>query len=207
MAEPGSTNTYPGSKPMNEKASTGAPARTGSATGLSTAGVADQAMAAGRELKDKAFDATDAPMKVVRDKASELTDVAKDLAAQATGSLVDTVKDKQHAGADYVQKIADTMRRAAREFEADVPMAAPYIRDIASRVDDVAHSVRDGNLSDLVGEAQAFAKRQPTAFLALSMVAGFGLVRLWKISSTAGTGSRDTMSSSPSPKPVAGREW
>ena len=75
------------------------------------------------------------------------------------------------------------MRRAAREFDTDLPIAGTYIRKAASQVEDVSDQIRNGNLNDLVRNTQSFARRQPTAFLGLAVLAGFGAVRFLKSSS------------------------
>jgi hypothetical protein len=74
------------------------------------------------------------------------------------------------------------MRRAAREFDADLPIAGTYIRKAAEQVDGVSEGIRKGNLNDLVRSAQSFARRQPTAFLGIAVLAGFGVVRFLKSS-------------------------
>jgi hypothetical protein len=74
------------------------------------------------------------------------------------------------------------MRRAAREFDTDLPIAGTYIRKAAEQVDGVSDGIRNGNLNDLVRKAQSFARRQPTAFLGIAVLAGFGVVRFLKSS-------------------------
>jgi hypothetical protein len=74
------------------------------------------------------------------------------------------------------------MRRAAREFDHDLPIAGAYIRKAASQIEGVSDQIKTGNFSDLVSGAQAFARRQPTAFLGLAVLAGFGAVRFLKSS-------------------------
>ena len=71
---------------------------------------------------------------------------------------------------------------AASEFDDDLPIAGTYIRKAASQVENVADKLRTGNFNDLVQGAQSFARRQPTAFLGLAVLAGFGVVRFLKSS-------------------------
>ena len=78
------------------------------------------------------------------------------------------------SGADYVGTLANTIRRAAREFDTDLPIAGTYIRKAATQVEGVSDQIRNGNLSDLVRNTQSFARRQPTAFLGLAVLVGFG---------------------------------
>src|SRR5213076_3234937 len=114
------------------------------------------------------------------DHASDFVDTAKDVASQATDKLKQTVEGQKSAGADYVGGLADTIRRAAREFDSDLPVAGTYIRKAASQVEGVADTIRTGNFKDMVRSAQSFVRRQPTAFLGMAVLAGFGVVRFLK---------------------------
>jgi hypothetical protein len=159
----------------------------GSSPGLdkaTTAGksVADQAISASREIKEKAIGVATASAETIKGQASDFVDAAKDVASQATDKLKQTVEGQKTAGADYVGSLADTIRRAASEFDNDLPIAGTYIRKAASQVEGVADKLRTGNFSDLVQGAQSFARRQPTAFLGLAVLAGFGVVRFLKSS-------------------------
>lgn len=144
--------------------------------------VADQALSVGRDLKDKARDMAGTSSEAIKDQASEFVDAAKDIASQATDKLKQTVDGQKSAGAEYVGGLADTMRRAAREFDGDLPIAGTYIRKAASHVEGVADSIKTGNFNDLVRGAQSFARRQPTAFLGIAVLAGFSVVRFLKSS-------------------------
>src|ERR1700676_308391 len=143
--------------------------------------VTDQAVSAGRDLKDKAID-----------MAGSSSEAIKGLASHATDKLKQTVDGQKSAGAEYVGSLADTIRRAAREFDSDLPIAGTYIRQAASQVEGVAETIRTGNFNDLVKGAQSFARRQPTAFLGMAVLAGFGVVRFLKSSAndTEGSGPR-----------------
>jgi len=157
----------------------------------STKSLADQALSAGQDLTEKAKDLAGNSADALKVHASDLADAAKDVASQATDKLKDAVNDRKSSGAEYVGTIAQTMRRAAREFDADLPMAGTYIRKAAEQVDSVSQGIKNGNLGDLVQNAQSFARRQPTAFLGIAVLAGFGVVRFLKSSaesnSTSGT--------------------
>lgn len=144
--------------------------------------VADQALSASRELKDKAVGMAGSSAEAIKGRASEAMDAAKDMASQATDKLKQTVDGQKNAGADYVGNLADTMRRAAREFDHDLPIAGAYIRKAAAQIEGVSDQIKTGDISDLVRGAQSFARRQPTAFLGLAVLAGFGAVRFLKSS-------------------------
>ena len=149
----------------------------------STKSLGEQAMSAGKDLTDKAKHLAETSSDKIKGQASDLVDAAKDVASQATDKFKDTVSAQKASGAEYVGSLADTMRRAAREFDTDLPMAGTYIRKAASQVEGVSDQIRNGTLNDLVRNTQSFARRQPTAFLGLAVLAGFGAVRFLKSSS------------------------
>jgi uncharacterized phage infection (PIP) family protein YhgE len=153
--------------------------------------LADQALAASRDLKEKATDMAGSSTEAIKGRASDAMDAAKDMASQATDKLKQTVDDQKNLGADYVGNLADTMRRAAREFDHDLPIAGAYIRKAASQIEGVSDQIKTGNFSDLVSGAQAFARRQPTAFLGLAVLAGFGAVRFLKSSASSSDASSE----------------
>jgi uncharacterized protein (UPF0548 family) len=159
-----------------------AAASTAKGVGDQVKSVADQALSAGRDLKDKAIDVAGSSADALKGHASDLLDSAKDVASQTTDKLKQTVDGQKIAGAEYVGSLANTMRRAAREFDGDLPIAGTYIRKAASQVEGMSESIKTGNLNDLVRGAQSFARRQPTAFLGMAVLAGFGVVRFLKSS-------------------------
>jgi hypothetical protein len=166
---------------------TGAQTGPGSSQGFEKAAttpksVTDQAISAGRDVKDKAIGLAAASSETIKNQASEFVDAAKDVASEATDKLKQTVDSQKSAGADYVGSLAGTIRRAAKEFDGDLPIAGSYIRKAASQVESVADTIRTGNFKDLVRGAQSFARRQPTAFLGMAVLAGFGVVRFLKSS-------------------------
>lgn len=146
---------------------------------------ADQARGAARDLKDRASDIAGASSEAIQRQGSEFVDAAKEMAAQTGDKIKQSVDGQKAAGAEYVSTLADTIRRAAHEFDNDLPIAATYIRKAASQVESVSDSIRNGNLNDLLRGAQSFARRQPTAFLGIAVLAGFGVIRFLKSSSTS----------------------
>jgi hypothetical protein len=154
--------------------------------------VADQALAASRDLKEKAAGLAGSSAEAIKGRASEAMDAARNMASQATDKLKQTVDDQKNVGADYVGNLADTLRRAAREFDRDLPIAGAYIRKAASQIEGVSDQIKTGNFSDLVSGAQAFARRQPTAFLGLAVLAGFGAVRFLRSSANTSDTSSES---------------
>ncbi len=158
----------------------------------STKSLSEQAIAAGKDITDKAKDVAESSADKIKSQASDLVDAAVDVAAQATDKLKGAVNDGKASSADYVGTLANTIRRAAREFDTTLPIAGTYIRKAATQVEGVSDQIRNGNLKDLVRKTQSFARNQPTAFLGLAVLAGFGAVRFLKSSSEETGSSSET---------------
>ncbi|MBR0989649.1 hypothetical protein JQ580_02840 [Bradyrhizobium japonicum] len=137
---------------------------------------------AGAEMKQRAGDALQASSDLARDKFKEATDAAKEVADGAMDKIEGEAGQKQQAGADFVDRLAGNFREAARAFEKDVPLAARGINSAADYVEDAATKIRDGSFRDVLEGATDFAKRQPAAFLGMSVLAGFAVVRFLKAS-------------------------
>lgn len=162
------------------------------ATRTSPQGLKDKVTEASNEVRQKAGDAFEASANAARDAVGDIAGAAKNVASHAADRLGDQVSAQQTAGADYIGRFAGNVRGAARAFEQDAPFAARGINMAANYVDDAAEKIRTGTFSDLVDGATSFARRQPAAFLGLTVLAGFALVRFLKASSNET--QSDTMS-------------
>jgi hypothetical protein len=148
----------------------------------STQNLKDQMADAGAEMKQRASDALRASTDVARDKFKEAADDAKDMASGTADQLQEQARQQQRTGADFVERFAGNIREAARAFEGNAPFAARGINSAAEYVEDAAEKIRNGSFRDLVDGATDFAKRQPVAFLGISVLAGFAAVRFLKAS-------------------------
>ena len=89
-------------------------------------------------------------------------------------------KKQKAAGADYVGNVASIIRRTAYEFDTDIPQAGHYIRKAAAQLENVSEAMRNRNMSEIVGNVQQFARKQPTAFFGAAVLIGFAAVRFLK---------------------------
>jgi hypothetical protein len=142
----------------------------------------DQVVEAGAEMKQRAGDALRASADIARDKFKDAADVAKDVASGTADQLEGQAREKQRSSADFIERFAGNIREAARVFENDAPFAARGINSAAEYVEDAAEKIRNGSFRDLVDNATDFAKRQPAAFLGISVLAGFAAVRFLRAS-------------------------
>jgi gas vesicle protein len=136
-----------------------------------------------------------------REQATTVADSAKDLASKASEKLMNSVEEQKAAGADFVSGMAGALRRAAHEF-GEVPQAEQYIRLAANQIDSVSEAFRKRDVNQLVSDVQGFARRQPTAFLGMAVLAGFAAVRFLKTSTGTSAGS-STASSHDASSPAA----
>lgn len=120
------------------------------------------------------------------------TGMVKDMASQAGDKLMDQAEQQKRAGTEYMAGIAGAVRRAAGEFEEQSPQAAEYIRYAADQVDTLSDALRRRDIGQMMSDVQSFARRQPTAFLGVTFLAGFAAMRFLR--STA-------------PAPRSGRAW
>jgi hypothetical protein len=167
----------------------------------------DQIADAGAEMKQRAGDAMRASADIARDKFKEAANAAKDVASGTADRLQDQTRQQQRTGADFIERFAGNIREAARAFENDAPFAARGINSAAEYVQDSAEKIRNGSFRDLVDSATDFAKRQPAAFLGISVLAGFAAVRFLKASGgeSSSQGSDPWSGSSPTRGDVSDR--
>jgi hypothetical protein len=148
--------------------------------GTKTDGLVKQAQDLGRDLKGQASEFTQKATDTVKAQAGNLTDQAKEVASDAGEKLLASVSDQKAAGADYVGNVANIIRRTAYEFDSEMPQAGHYIRKAAAQLDNVSEAMRNKNMSEIVGNVQDFARKQPTAFFGTAVLLGFAVVRFLK---------------------------
>lgn len=179
--------------------------------------VKEQMSDAAAEVKQRAGDAFRSSADVARDKFGEAADAAKGVADETLDQIHSKAREQQRSGADFVERLAENIREAGRAFESDVPFAARGIGSAADYVEEAAQKIRDGSFRDLVDGATDFAKRQPAAFLGISVLAGFVAVRFLKASggqsssqghrSTTGSTSGSEKASSATSFSTGERSW
>lgn len=137
------------------------------------------------DLKKQASGLAQDAARQVKDQAGQLTEGAKGAASGAADRLRNTAEEKKNAGADFVGGLAGAVRRAAGAFDDQIPQASEYIRQAAEQIDGASDALRQRNVSELVEGVQDFARRQPTAFLGITVLAGFAAVRFLKSSTSS----------------------
>jgi hypothetical protein len=161
--------------------------QTGQGSGGQSGSLTDQAKNMASGVRESASGLMDEASRMAREQASGAADTARNLASQAGDKLMSAAEQQKSAGADYVGEIAEAVRRAANEFR-QIPQASHYMLMAADQIDSVSESVRRRDINQMFGDVQNFARRQPTAFIGLTALAGFALVRFLKSSAAGSSG-------------------
>ena len=91
-------------------------------------------------------------------------------------------EQQKQAGADQIGGVARAVHGAAREIEQNMPQAAGFIHDAATRLEGAAASLRERSVDDLMRSLNDFARTQPAVFFGGALLAGFALSRFLKSS-------------------------
>jgi hypothetical protein len=148
--------------------------------GATNVPLAEQAQQVADDLKDKVAAVADSVTQTAKEEADEVGVAAKEFLNEATDRVKSVVGDQKNAGADYLDTVARAVHRAAREFDADVPQAARYIRRAGGQIGSIAQAVRQRDIRELVTEVEDAARRQPALFFGGAVILGFAALRFLK---------------------------
>ena len=132
-----------------------------------------KAIVLGQQVKSAAVD--------VQDAAASVVESVKGFASQAGDNIESAVAEQKAAGAERMSGLAAAVRRAAEEIGREVPAVAPYIMVAADEIDEFADALRTRNVAEIIDAVDDFARRQPVAFFGAAALAGFAIVRLFKV--------------------------
>jgi len=121
-----------------------------------------------------------ATMEQAQKTATAATDRIKNRARDIAREMAEQQKT---AGADQLGGMAHAMEAAGGELQKQMPLAAEYVDDVAARLDDLASTLRERSVDDMLSNVSDFARRQPAVFFAGAVAAGFALSRFAKSSS------------------------
>ncbi len=143
--------------------------QTGSIQGGSSQGGQTAPLPSVEDLKTHAARAAD-------EAKTSLSAIAEE-ARSKVNSVVDTQKA---AGADQLSGLARAAQTAAGDLEGQSPAVAKLVRDAASSVDRFAGDLRNSDVRDVLASVTDFARQQPVAFFAGSVLLGFAVARFLK---------------------------
>jgi hypothetical protein len=130
-----------------------------------------------------------------REQAEELKDTVRESSTQLNTTARDWMKQeadqRTSAIASQARTIAGAMRQTSSRLDDEgQPQAARVTETVAERVDRVASYLEETDGERLMSDVQDLARRNPWAFAAAGLVAGFAASRFMKASRSSGTTSR-----------------
>jgi len=115
--------------------------------------------------------------------AGELKSAARETAGHVGEEVRDFAEEQKTAGADNVARLGRAVHGAAEQLGRELPQAAGFIHSAADTLQSASSTLRERSIEDMVAGFRDFARRQPAAAFAGSVLAGFALARFMKASS------------------------
>ncbi|WP_209428244.1 hypothetical protein [Pararhodobacter sp. SW119] len=120
--------------------------------------------------------------------ASELREQGSEIASSVMEGADRYAREQKDAGAQHVASVARAVERAADELEETSPELARHVHDAATSVERFSDRIRQGNVRDLIHDANDFARREPALFFGAAVIAGMALSRFLRSSAAHETG-------------------
>lgn len=151
-------------------------------SGQSAADLANQARAAAHDARDAAASAASNAKDAAASAMGTARDAAGDMAASLQGQAEAAISSQKDAAADRVEEVAQAVRDSAGKLSGREEWLAGLITEGADELSSLAKMLRGNDLRALLGHVEDFARRQPTLFTGIAMVAGFAAARVAKSS-------------------------
>lgn len=116
------------------------------------------------------------------ENASDLREELRGAVGGAKEAIADAADQAKSKGVDQISGMAGAVHGAADELSRELPQAAGYIHALAGRLEQASSELRERSVEDLASGFSNFARRQPAAAFAGSVLAGFALSRFLKSS-------------------------
>jgi len=101
-----------------------------------------------------------------------LKDAATGVADEAGRTLETTAARSMSQVGDVLHQVAAAVRQSSESLQADQPQVGRFISTAADKLDEAATFVSDREPTELVGEAQQVARRQPALVIGGGLIAG-----------------------------------
>ena len=105
---------------------------------------------------------------------AEARQVASGLADEATRSAERQLAGGKERAAQAIGQIAEALRHTGTTMSSgtDMPMINDYLSRAASRVEGLSDYLQKKSLSEVVGDVERFARRDPVLFLSSALLIG-----------------------------------
>lgn len=109
------------------------------------------------------------------------TQEAATLFGQVKNKAMTAVDGRKASIADHMEALAGTVRKSGQQFRGQQNWIAEAIERGATELSTLATSLRKSDMSEILGNVQTFARRQPASFIGATFAAGFAFARFGKI--------------------------
>jgi hypothetical protein len=125
-------------------------------------------------------------------EAHAISNEVKHVAGEVAGEVKKAAETKLGAGKDFavehLESVASALRHTSQQLGTQDSPITSYVSKAASSVDSVSNYLQTRTLSQLIGDAEGFARREPAIFLGGAFFAGL-------------LGGRFLKSATPKPEP------
>jgi hypothetical protein len=135
-----------------------------------------------------------------RDISSEVKHIASDVAEDAKKAAESKIGAGKDFAAEHLGAVAYALRHASQQLRSEESGITEYVEKAASSVDNVSHYLQTRTLSQLIGDVEGYARREPAVFLGGAFFAGLLGGRFLKSatpSRTSGAGNQARQGASP----------
>jgi hypothetical protein len=113
---------------------------------------------------------------------SDIRNTVSEAAQNAKEQARDVADDVKAQSVNRVEGVSRAVHGAADQLGRELPQAAGFIHSTAERLEDATAALRERSVEELASTFSDFARRQPAAAFAGSVLAGFALSRFLKSS-------------------------
>jgi hypothetical protein len=153
----------------------------------------------GKDVKEKAKGATQQAQQKAQETTQQVKEQAQEKAQQVRGQASDRLRQQVDTRStqtgEQVTSLADAMRKTGVQLRSEGKETPAKLTDqTAERAERLGSYLRDSDADRILGDVEAFARRQPWAFAAGGLALGFVLSRFLKASSSRRYQSLDSRS-------------
>jgi len=141
------------------------------------------------EFDDGPPSAASSPKDMAQNAAQAVKQEAASFAADAREKAAEKIDARKETASRTLGDFANAVRKAGDELaQSDQSMATRLVRQAADGLENLARSVGEKRPEEMLEAVRDFGRRNPTAFVAGSVLAGIALGRLLRSSGAHATG-------------------
>jgi hypothetical protein len=106
------------------------------------------------------------------DISAEVKHIAGDVAGEAKKAAESKIGAGKDFAAEQLGAVAYALRHAGEQLRSEESGITEYVEKAASSVDSVSHYLQTRTLSQLIGDVEGYARREPAVFLGGAFFAG-----------------------------------